>query len=283
MILRPVRPGVAHRAADHELARRVDVEEVLGTELRGVHEVAVLGVEHGLDDVLEQVGLDQRLGVEAVAVLRRDEDALDRDRALAPVLVHLVADGHLRLAVRTEVRQDVGLPDLGEPPGELVREHDRERHQLVGLVARVAEHHPLVARAHPVDRVGVAVLRLVRRVDALRDVRGLVVDRDHHAARLGVEAVLRAGVADLGDGLADDRADVDVGLGRDLAGDDDEAGRDQGLAGDAPVLVVAEDGVEDGVRDLVGDLVGVSLGDGLRRELEGARGHCGGTVPRSAD
>ena len=44
-------------------------------------------------------------------------------------------------------------------------------------------------------------------------------------------------------------------VGRDLAGDDDEAGRDQRLAGDAPVRVVREDGVEDGVRDLVGDLV----------------------------
>ena len=42
---------------------------------------------------------------------------------------------------------------------------------------------------------------------------------------------------------------------RDLAGDDDEAGRDQRLAGDAAVRIVREDGVEDGVGDLVGDLV----------------------------
>ena len=138
---------------------------------------------------------------------------------------------------------------------------------------RVAEHHPLVAGADPVDRVGVAVLGLERLVDALRDVRRLLVDRDHHAARLGVEAVLRARVADVRDRLADDRADVDVRLGGHLARDDHEAGRDERLAGDAPFGIVLQDGVEDGVGDLVGDLVGMPLGDGLGRELEGACAH----------
>ena len=56
--------------------------------------------------MLDQVGLDQRLGVDAVAVLRRDEDALDLDRALVAVLVDLVADRHLRLAVGPQVRED---------------------------------------------------------------------------------------------------------------------------------------------------------------------------------
>ena len=152
-----------------------------------------------MEDVLDQVGLDQRLGVEPVAVLGRDEDALDLDRALPPVLVDLVAHRHLRLAVRAQVRQHVRLAHLREPLRELVREHDRQRHQLARLVRRVAEHHPLVAGADAVERVVVArvVLDLVGGVDALRDVGRLLVDRDDHAARLGVEAVLRARVADL--------------------------------------------------------------------------------------
>ena len=154
-----------------------------------------------------------------------------------------------------------------------VRELDRQRHQLVGLVRGVAEHHSLVAGADAVERVVVAVLRLEGVVDALRDVGRLLVDRDDDAARLGVEAVLGARVADLPDRLADEPRNVDVGLGRDLAGDDDEAGRDQRLAGDAAGRIVPEDGVEDGVRDLVGDLVGVALGDRLRGEGERARSH----------
>ena len=190
-----------------------------------------------------------------------------------PVLVDLVAHRHLRLAVGAQVRQHVRLAHGRQALRELVRQHDRQRHQLLGLARGVAEHHPLVARADPVDRVGVAVLGLERLVDALRDVRRLLVDRHHHAARLCVEAVLGARVADVRDRLADDRADVDVRLGRHLARDDHEAGRDERLAGDAALGVVLQDGVEDGVGDLVGDLVGMPLGDRLGRELERARAH----------
>ena len=89
-------------------------------------------------------------------MLRRDEDALDLDRRLAPVLVDLVADGDLCLAVGPQVRQLAGLAHLREPLADPVREHDRQRHQLRRLVRRVAEHHPLVARAEPVERVDVA-------------------------------------------------------------------------------------------------------------------------------
>ena len=45
------------------------------------------------------------------------------------------------------------LADRGEPLGEAVGEHDRQRHQLVGVVAGVAEHHALVAGALRVERV----------------------------------------------------------------------------------------------------------------------------------
>ena len=192
--LAPRQAGVAHRAADHELPGRVDEDEVLLLEtLLVVERVRQDRVEH----VLDQVGLDQRLRVEPVAVLRRDEDALDLDRPLAAMLVDLVANRDLRLAVRPQVREHVRLAHLGEPLADLVRELDRQRHQLVRLARRVAEHHSLVAGADAVERILVAVLGLEGVVDTLRDVGGLLVDRDDDAARLGVEAVLRAGVADV--------------------------------------------------------------------------------------
>ena len=133
------------------------------------------------------------------------------------------------------------------------------------------------------------MLLLVGVVDSLRDVGRLLVDRDHDAARLGVEAELRARVTDGADAFADEPRDVDVAVGRDLARHDDEAGRDQRLAGDPARGVLGEYGVEDGVGDLVGHLVGMALGDRLRREGEGTAGHGGrlaeaGAVltPRSA-
>ena len=65
-----------------------------------------------------------------------------------------VAHRDLRLAVRPQVVEHAGLADLREALGELVRERDRQRHQLVGVsLRRVAEHHPLVARAGDVELV----------------------------------------------------------------------------------------------------------------------------------
>jgi hypothetical protein len=227
------------------------------------YEVDEVGRQDRPEHVLGEVRLDQRIGVEPVAVLCRDQDADDLDGPDVPVLVGLVADRDLRLPVGAQIWEHVRLSHLGEPPADQVGKRDRERHQLLGLIGRVAEHHPLVARALAVERVVVArvVLHLVRGVDALGDVRRLLVDRDDHAARVGVEAVLRAVVADLVDLRAHGARDVHVGLGRDLAGDDDQTGGDQRLAGDTPERVLREDGVEDRVRDLVGHLVRMALGD----------------------
>ena len=201
------------------------------------------------------------------------EHTLDLHGALDPALVDLVANRHLRLPVGAEIRKDVRLANLGQAPRQAVRDEDRHRHELVRLARRVAEHHPLVAGAEKVERVGISVLGLEGLVDALRDVGRLLVDRDDDAAGLVVEPVLRARVADLGDPLAHDRADVDVRVRRDLSRDDDEPGRDERLAGDATMRIVGEDRVENGVRDLIGDLVGVTLGHRLRRERERAGRH----------
>jgi len=130
-----------------------------------------------------------------------------------------------------------------------VSELDRHRHQLRRFVASKAEHHPLVTGATGVDALG--------------DVGRLLLDGDDHAAGFGIEAEARVVVTGLLDGVANDVAHLDVGVGRDLADDEGQPGGDGGLAGHATERVLGHDGVEDGVRDLVGDLVGVALGDGL--------------------
>ena len=231
--------GVAHGAADDELAGGVHERDLL--EVLGVVEVLR---QDRLDHVLQQVRLDQRVDVDAGGVLGGEDDVGDRHRPAV-----LVAHRDLRLAVRAQVGQHLGLADLAEPARQLVGQGDRQRHELRGLVAGEAEHHALVAGALRVEDVLVVDVRArlhgVR--DALADVRRLLVDGDQHAAGLVVEAVLGVRVADVLDGLADDGGDVDVRLGGDLAGHDDGAGGQQGLAGDARVRIVLEDGVEDGV------------------------------------
>ena len=92
----------------------------------------------------------------------------------------VVADGHLGLAVRPEVRQLAALAHLGEPLRQPVRQPDRHRHQLGRLADGVAEHDALVARALLVVRSAslLALAGLERPVDALRDVGRLRADRD---------------------------------------------------------------------------------------------------------
>lgn len=265
MILRPVRPAVAHRAADLEAAGGVHQQAVaLGVQLDAVLDELVQDVLH---DELADVGGEQRLEVDVRRVLGGDHDRVEADGLVAVVL-----DGDLGLAVGAQVRDRPVLADLGQAPREAVREVDRERHQLGRLVARVAEHQALVARALLVELVLVTLdTRLVGRVDALGDVGGLRADGHRHAAGGAVEALLRGVVTDLEDLLAHELRDRRVRLGRDLTGDVHEARGDERLHGDPGGRVLPQKCIENGVADLVSDLVGVTLGHGLRGEQ--ATGH----------
>ena len=102
---------------------------------------------------------------------------------------------------------------------------DRERHEIWGVVTGVAEHHSLIAGALGVERVlaARAGTELEGCRHALADVRRLLVERDEHSAVVPVEAQVLPVVADLTDRLAHDSRDVDVGVGRDLAGDERRA------------------------------------------------------------
>ena len=194
-------------------------------------------------------------------MLGRQDDGVEPDG-----LVAVVADGDLGLAVGAQVGDLAALADGGQALGQPVREVDRQRHQLGGVLAGVAEHQALVAGTLLVERVDATGAVLVGRVDALGDVGALLADRDLDAAGGPVEALGGGVVADAEHGVADDLGDLDVGLGGDLTGHVDQAGGDHGLDGDAAARVLREHGVEDRVGDLVADLVRVTLGDGLGRE-----------------
>ena len=97
---------------------------------------------------------------------------------------------------------------------------DRQRHEVGRLVAGVAEHHALVARALRVEGVFAprAGAELKGGVDALCDVGRLAVEGHEHPAGLAVESKGVVVVADVADHVADNRGDVDVGRGRHFTG-----------------------------------------------------------------
>ncbi len=89
--------------------------------------------------------LELRRG-DRIRVLRRHDDGIDRHRPVA-----FVDDRHLRLAVRPEPREVACLAAVGQCARQPMRKEDRHRHELIGLVRRVAEHHSLVAGSAGID------------------------------------------------------------------------------------------------------------------------------------
>ena len=170
-----------------------------------------------------------------------------------------VAHRHLRLGVGPQPGKPAVLAHFGLALHEAVGVVDGQRHEHRGFRAGVAEHEALVA--------GALVERIVESLaHALGDVGRLAVDGGEDGAGLVVEADVGIIVADAADDVLRDLAVVGVRLGGDLAGDDHQPGGDEGLAGDAPVGVFAEDDVEHAVGDLVGDLVRVPFRDGFGGE-----------------
>src|SRR5512140_1009883 len=78
--------------------------------------------------------------------------------------------------------------------------------------------------------------------------------------------VIVIGVADLANGLAGDRAEVQIGFGGDFAADDDQVAFGVGLASNAAVGILGQAGVQHGVRDGIADFVRVAFADGLGRK-----------------
>ena len=194
-------------------------------------------------------------------MLRRDDNRIDSDR-----FAIFVEYGDLRLAVRTKISERAVLADFGETAGKLMRKGNRQRHVLFRLVRRIAEHHALVAGADGIFDVHIAFAGLKSLVDALGDIRRLLVKRNENAARIGIEAVLRARVADFAYRFTDDFRDINVAFRRNLTDNMDLSRRHERLAGDTAVRVFCKDRIEDAVRNLVGHFVRMTFCDGFRRK-----------------
>ena len=134
----------------------------------------------------------------------------------------------------------------------------RERHEFVGLVAGVAEHHALVAGT---------LLFPHSPVDALCDVGALFVQGGNDGAGVCVEMILGLGVADAADGAAHHPLDVHVGVVRsDFAAHHGQTGAHKSLAGNVRSRILAEEVIENGVGNLVGHFVRMAFGYRFRRE-----------------
>ena len=111
-----------------------------------LHAVIHHAVGHGRhDDMLHDLFADIRL-----RHLRRVLRA-DQHRVNALGLAMRILHRNLALAVRSQPGQRAIFAEFGQPPGEFMSQVDRHGHQLRGLVAGKAKHHPLIAGADSLD------------------------------------------------------------------------------------------------------------------------------------
>ena len=135
---------------------------------------------------------------------------------------------------------------LGQPVGEGSGNRTGKRHQLRGLVAGAAEHHALVSRA----------AHLV--IGSQSNVRGLGVNPALDLHRIGAEAILRPGVADVPDHLTGNGFIVHRRTGGNLAGNATKVRGHQGFTSYPGIGVLGQAGVQNAVRNPVGHLVRVA-------------------------
>ncbi len=164
--------------------------------------------------------------LDAGRVLRGEHDRVDRLG-----LAVGIADGDLRLGVGAQPAESSVLAQLRLALDQAVREEDGQRHVARRLVAGVAEHEALVARA----LLEVQALALVH---ALRDVGRLLAVGDQDGAGRAVEAERRVGIADALDGVARDLVVLHARVGGDLARQHHQVVLHQRLGGDARGLVL---------------------------------------------
>jgi hypothetical protein len=177
----------------------------------------------GPDHVFHQILLDLLVG-HVGAVLCGNDDGIDAAR-FAVLIFH----GHLRFAVGPHPFENLFLAHFGQTFGQSMGQHDRHRHELGRFIGGIPKHEALVAGAAGINSHG--------------DIAGLLVDRRQDRAGVGIETPGGVRIADVLDHVANDIGNLHIGLGRDFSGDECDAGRENGFAGDSRKFVLSDDGV----------------------------------------
>ena len=244
-------PRIPLRPADHKAPRRIDVIFRL--------RIQILRRNHRADDVFNQI-LFNRLVRNLFPMLRRNDNRLDAHRF--PVIIF---HRHLRLAVRPQIRKRPILSDLGQTTRKTMRHRERQRQKFRRLIRRVAEHHPLIARAD-IILVRRVLLRFERLIHAHRDIRRLLVHRHQNAARLAIETVLRAVVPDFLDRLPNDFRKIDARRRRDFPENMHLSRRDNRLARDTPARILHQNGIQHRIGNLIANFIRMSFRHRFRRK-----------------
>ena len=222
--------------------------------------IQILAWNDFLNDLLFDL-FSQLLGGDGLAMLCADDDRVN-PFGYHGTAIMLIFNGDLSLGVRSEPRQATVIAGIGHSLVELVGKQDGQWEVLRGLISSVAEHYALIASAQLFQR-------LVK-LEALCDVRGLLLDGYHNIAGLVIKPLTRIIIANVFDGAANDFLIVQSGIGGDLTKHHDHASLGGGLTCHFRHWIFRKTSIKNSIRDLITNLVGMAFSDGLRGEEEGA-------------
>mmetsp|Transcript_10007 Transcript_10007/g.18591 ORF Transcript_10007/g.18591 Transcript_10007/m.18591 type:complete len:449 (-) Transcript_10007:108-1454(-) len=274
---------IALRAADDELARRVDVQ-VRVAAIQGDGWLPVLqldGLQSTLDDLLFNLlvhvlharghhlcpfvpcALLRALGLGRLGVLGGDHHGVDLLGLNRAIRMLQVLNGHLRLAVRSQPPALAALAHLRQGLTQARGHGVGQRHAVRGLIAGIPEHDALISRPD--------IHLVLANVHSAGNVRALLVDAHQDLTALvaqtfAVDAgqvIHKAVKADLGNHPAHDLVVIELGSGGDLAGHHDHVVLCGSLASHLALGVCRQASIQHSIGDLVADLVRVAFVHGL--------------------
>ena len=97
-------------------------------------------VEHRTNHMFRQLLLKPRL-IDLRIMLSGNQHRVETNGSI----VLIVFDGHLSLAIRTQMRYFAILAHLRKTICQTMRQVNRQWHQRIGLIACIAEHYALIA------------------------------------------------------------------------------------------------------------------------------------------
>ncbi|OAV63605.1 hypothetical protein Barb4_04943 [Bacteroidales bacterium Barb4] len=235
----PRQTGVAVRAADDELAGRIDM---IGNVVvkQGLHPCGIKFLHAGDENGFHVGGypllhggvsllLCDAFGFDEIIVLGGNNDGVDAQGNAAVI----VFDCHLTLGIGTEIGQETGLfLSYGSQFFEQgVRQIQRQRHVVFRFRRGIAEHHPLVA-CSLIHRVGT--------FHALVNLRTLLVNGGKDAAGLRFKLIFAFGVTNLCNHIAHNSRHIYVSLRLHFSRQDNLTGRNQRFASHFRLFVIRQ-------------------------------------------
>ena len=168
--------GIGSWTAQHKRTGRIDKHAIFIMR----HTIGKHIIKHRTNHMFRQLLLKPRL-IDLRIMLRGHQHRVKTNGSI----MLIIFNGHLGFAIGTQMRHFAILTNLSKTVSQAMSQINRQWHQHIGLVARIAEHHALIAGALRLITLLARCLRLrfaTQTSHTLVNLRALLGQRNGHAA-----------------------------------------------------------------------------------------------------